>query len=107
MGAARSMLLDQRRGGLAESAGMHLLRDRVDPALLVELDCDCDPAPAGGGADLCAAVLSLERAHLLERRGKPQDLGRVEGGASRRHFGFAQWLLSMSGKSWPLILRRD
>ena len=30
--------LEQRRRGLAESAGVHLLRERLYPALLIKLD---------------------------------------------------------------------
>ena len=78
MRAADGMALDQRGRGLAESAGVHLLRDRADPAVIVELDGDGDAAAAGRRAQLGPAVLPLELERLVERGREPQDLGRVE-----------------------------
>src|SRR6185437_2022561 len=78
MASARAVLFDQRGRRLAESTGMNLDRQSLDPALLVELHRQADPAPACRRAQLRPAVFAFEFMRLLERSRKPQDFGRVQ-----------------------------
>ena len=77
VGATDGVLFDQRGRGLAERAGVDLLRDQLDAALVVELDGDADPAAAGRRAQLRAAVLAIERARLAERCGESRRISVV------------------------------
>ena len=67
------MPLDQRRRRLTEGAGMDLLRDQLDPAIVVELDgrrsCGCRKSASGA-----------RRAHLRARASR----GSLSDAASRR-----------------------
>ena len=64
---------------LAERAGVDLLRDRPDAAVLVELrPRRVIRLPQVGERSSAAPVLALEPRSSCERRRQPQDFGRVE-----------------------------